>query len=356
MAFFVRSATVAEEDARSSLWRHLWGKHLSPAELCAREASLRASAWSASAERRVLLLLLPRDGSPPAVLSSCEVYVVPALLGGTPSTVLLVATLFTEPEMRGRGYAAALLEAVAAEAAARPRCAGVLLFSDIGTAYYENLGFRRLGGATDIVLPADAAGAEAGMDAGAGEGARIAAPVVVVDPAADLGDLDEGSFNAEGETLPCVSPPRLLVLPVELQRAGFTVAFERFEAAHRGLPPLARRGASAGADGCCVWAADYEDSELLVLALRASTPAVAAALLAAAQREAAAAGLAVVRLWAPPDAAVSPTTAAAVASAVAAVPGASRAERTKQLPMLRAAVEAGGPEIDGLALQRIHWW
>jgi GNAT superfamily N-acetyltransferase len=352
---FVRSATVAEEDARSSLWRHLWGKHLSPAELCAREASLRESAWSASAERRVLLLLLPRDGSPPAVLSSCEVYVVPALLGGTPSTVLLVATLFTEPEMRGRGFAAALLEAVAAEAAARPRCAGVLLFSDIGTAYYENLGFRRLGGATDIVLPADAAGAEAGMDAGAGEGARIAAPVVVVDPAADLGDLDEGCFNAEGETLPCDLPPRLLVLPVELQRAGFIVAFESFEAVHRGLPPLARRGASAGADGCCVWAADYEDSELLVLALRASTPAVAAALLAAAQREAAAAGLAVVRLWAP-DAAVSPTTAAAVASAVATMPGASRAERTKQLPMLRAAVDAGGPEIDGLGLQRIHWW
>jgi predicted N-acetyltransferase YhbS len=349
--YYVRAATVAEEEARSALWRHLWGKHLARGALRARGRAARErlererrAPRAAAAARKGRAVKEQRPEAQAEVLSSCEVYLVPAMLGGAPSTVLLVATLFTEPALRGRGLAAALLEAVAAEAAARPRCAGVLLYSDIGAAYYETLGFRRLGSATDIVLPADA---DASADAG--EGLSIA-----VEPAANLEDLDEADFNAE---LPLQgAAPGLLVLPVELARAGFVVALERFEAATRGLPPLARRGArcGGGAAGCCVWAADHEDGELLVLAIRASAPAAAAALLAAARREAAAAGLARVRLWLP-EAAAAPATAAAVAAAAAALPGAARVERAKQLPMLRA-VAGAGVEVGGLGLQRVHWW
>jgi serine/threonine protein kinase/GNAT superfamily N-acetyltransferase len=347
----LRAATLPEEEARATLWQHLWGKHLSLPRLFEREGRLRAHAWSASAKREVLLLL--EEGSAAAgaaggaadVLASCELYSVTATLDGEPASVLLVATLFTAEERRRRGHAEELLEAVWARAASREGCAGVLLFSDIGAAYYERLGFRHFGGAVDIVLPADASAGSSG-----GDGVSLAATLADLDEAelnlahAGSGGLaaDESKGASEGATA-C----GLLALPVELLRVGFFAELERFEA-EEGRPgrgaPLAHRGARCGARAACAWAADFENDELLVLALSASGPLEAAALLAAAQREAAAAGLAGgVRLW----------EAAGASWSCEDVPGARREPRKGHMPMVRPVREGA---VARLALQRVHWW
>jgi GNAT superfamily N-acetyltransferase len=63
--------------------------------------------------------------------------------GGRPLRLLGVGAVFTPPEVRRRGHAAAMLHAVMDEYAAHGANAAVL-FSDIGVRYYERLGFRVL--------------------------------------------------------------------------------------------------------------------------------------------------------------------------------------------------------------------
>ena len=75
--------------------------------------------------------------------SAMKAYDLRAHCGGRPLGVLGVGAVFTPPELRRKGHAAAMLRAAMDEAASGGAHAAVL-FSDIGVKYYERLGFRVL--------------------------------------------------------------------------------------------------------------------------------------------------------------------------------------------------------------------
>ena len=75
--------------------------------------------------------------------AAMKAYDLRATCAARPLRVLGVGAVFTPPELRRRGHAAAMLRAVMEDYASRGGQAAVL-FSDIGFHYYERLGFRVL--------------------------------------------------------------------------------------------------------------------------------------------------------------------------------------------------------------------
>ena len=75
--------------------------------------------------------------------AAMKAYDLRATCAARPLRVLGVGAVFTPPELRRRGHAAAMLQAVMDDYASRGGQAAVL-FSDIGVRYYERLGFRAL--------------------------------------------------------------------------------------------------------------------------------------------------------------------------------------------------------------------
>ena len=78
-----------------------------------------------------------------ALVSAMKAYDLRADCAGRPLRVLGIGAVFTPPDLRRRGHAAAMLRAAMREYAGRGAHAAVL-FSDIGVRYYERLGFRVL--------------------------------------------------------------------------------------------------------------------------------------------------------------------------------------------------------------------
>lgn len=78
-----------------------------------------------------------------ALTAAMKAYDLSAEFAGRPLRVLGIGAVFTPPELRRRGHAAAMLRAAMDEYGARGAQAAVL-FSDIGVRYYERLGYRVL--------------------------------------------------------------------------------------------------------------------------------------------------------------------------------------------------------------------
>jgi predicted N-acetyltransferase YhbS len=95
------------------------------------------TAWGLGHLRRVALV----DGND--VVASAKRYDLEARLDGRLVSVLGIGAVFTPEPRRGRGHAAALLDLMHEDACARG-CAWSLLFSEIGPAYYERLGYREI--------------------------------------------------------------------------------------------------------------------------------------------------------------------------------------------------------------------
>jgi len=98
------------------------------------EAQLRTP-WGASHLARVALL---DDGR---LLASAKRYRFTMQLDGRPISALGIGAVFTPPGERGRGHASRLVEQLCTEARA-DGCTLAMLFSEIGSSYYERLGFR----------------------------------------------------------------------------------------------------------------------------------------------------------------------------------------------------------------------
>ena len=115
----------------------IWGEGLSREAYSRWNQGQMETAWGRGHLRRVALV----EGGD--VQASAKRYDFEARLFGEPIAVLGIGAVFTPAEKRGRGYAAALIDAMVAEAGARG-CAMALLFSEIGPRYYESLGFAVL--------------------------------------------------------------------------------------------------------------------------------------------------------------------------------------------------------------------
>jgi predicted N-acetyltransferase YhbS len=92
------------------------------------------TAWGAGRLRRVGLV----EGG--RLVASAKRYLLDVRLDGQPVKALGIGAVFTPPAMRGRGLAQRLLHAMM-EQARREGCGLALLFSEIGAAFYERLGF-----------------------------------------------------------------------------------------------------------------------------------------------------------------------------------------------------------------------
>ena len=74
------------------------------------------------------------------ILSSAKRYQFEAVIGGVAGRVLGLGAVFTPPDVRGQGHAGRLIREMLGDAE-RNGASCALLFSEIGAAYYERLGF-----------------------------------------------------------------------------------------------------------------------------------------------------------------------------------------------------------------------
>jgi len=95
-----------------------------------------ATPWGRDHLRRVAIVDDAGD-----ILASAKRYDLDARAGGERVRILGIGAVFTPESKRGRGYARTLIELMMSDAAARGGTLA-LLFSEIGPAYYETLGFQ----------------------------------------------------------------------------------------------------------------------------------------------------------------------------------------------------------------------
>lgn len=134
----IRDADPGQFEAVLRDSHEAWGAGMSLPDYVAYNRELRGTPWGR--ERYRFLVGLDDAGE---VASSMKLYSLPGELDGRAVLVAGVGAVFTPPARRGRGHAAALLEAALLEARARGHHLALLL-SEIGGAWYERLGFSPL--------------------------------------------------------------------------------------------------------------------------------------------------------------------------------------------------------------------
>ena len=278
----LREANDAEILERNHLTYEEWGGLLSAQQYLDREQLLRVEAFS-----RGMTTWLWCQGDD--VLASCETYACDSQLDGQPGVTWAFASVFTEKALRGNGYATKMMDAVVERLSQRAHAQACVLFSDVGERIYARSGFIP-GPAQDWVLPPQHGAPEKGV-------VPLDGPLTI----------DRSVLRRDG-----------LVLPPSAEQLDWMFAREAFyaQALNRQRPSF--RGAHA-ADAQAIWAANYKNSELVVLWLDGKDTQL---VLRAAQRQAWRCGLERVRMWAIPES-PKPETATALA-------------RDGELPMYRA--------------------
>lgn len=132
----VVATTGAILESILDLTHPVWGEGLDRASYARYNAAQLKTPWGESNLRRVALL--DEHGG---WISTAKRYRLRVRVNGTEVPAVGIGALFTRPDARRRGAAGELLRALMAEAEAEgARLA--LLFSEIGTRYYERFGFR----------------------------------------------------------------------------------------------------------------------------------------------------------------------------------------------------------------------
>lgn len=282
-------ASDSDKRARDLLTAQAWGQQLTSEQFLQREAGLRAHAFAKQHMRTWLWV-----DAAGAVLSSCETFEVPARRGSRSGRAFVIASVFTEPSLRGKGHAVALLNAVCARLGERADALAVTLFSEVGAGIYERAGFVAQP-SWDVMLPLETS----------------VLPVVT---------------SGVEALLPVEAPPSVVAgesvqLELTVEQCDWQVERERLYARALNRPALnahlLRRGQSSLA-----LTASFQTNELHVLWYRFEQPADVGPLLSVAADFGRASGLKALRLW---ETTPIPLPAGAV-----------RLERSDELPMLRA--------------------
>jgi GNAT superfamily N-acetyltransferase len=133
--------SVASEQQTEAIYREshtLWGAGLSAEDYLGLWRDVSRTAWARKHAR--FFVWLDDEGE---VLSSMKVYRPRVRLHDSVSRLCVLGAIFTPAELRRRGHATAMVRhALRQERHEGSRMA--LLFSDIGTSFYESLGFRPL--------------------------------------------------------------------------------------------------------------------------------------------------------------------------------------------------------------------
>jgi GNAT superfamily N-acetyltransferase len=133
-----RAATPDEMATVLRASHTVWGEGMSPDAYLAYNRTMKESRWGRERYRFILGI-----AAGDAIVAALELYSLEGELHGRSVRIAGVGALFTLPEHRGRGFAAALVETVLGRAR-RDRFGLALLLSDIDGAYYTRLGFSAL--------------------------------------------------------------------------------------------------------------------------------------------------------------------------------------------------------------------
>ncbi len=303
-------ADASQRRSRDALTHAAWGQRLAPGQFARREEQLRGHPWSKEAMTTWLL-----TGDHGEVLASCETFRMRSrLLGGDEGSTYGVASVYTEPDLRGRGHAAAMMALLTRRLQADdPSAQASILFSEVGPTLYRQAGYVEVPW-LERILPAQ-------EDR--------------VDPAITL--LPETRLAAGLVAIP-EPPDPFLAWPSALQLDWY-LERERIYAELLERPRPAAAGATLR-DSTLIWAADPKNERLCVLLGHAPDPEDGALLLRAAAALAADAGLRAVHLW---------------ESAALQLPiGLGRTQLAEDLPMIRPLHPALDPE-DWRTVPRALW-
>lgn len=299
-------ATEAEKQQRDALSFEAWGGGLSVVQYVEREVELRATAW-AKAEMETWLW---RDDAG-MVVSSCETFRCDSQVGYARGNTWAIASVFTERALRGKGYAAGMINALCEELRTRPRAQASVLFSEVGASLYRRCRYQEQQ-LFDWVVPA----AEGQLD-----------PHLTMLTEVPPGYAQPAAQSGEGEL-------RILASRAQLD---WHLARERFYLNAQNRSPLACRGVRLANGAEAVWMAYAKTRELLVLWTNVKSDTDAAQLLRAGQKVAFDAGLKQVRLW--------------ETTPLRDMPG-NRVSRDGELPMFRPL----GAQVSRWSdIQRVHW-
>jgi GNAT superfamily N-acetyltransferase len=264
----LRPANDDEKRARDLLTHAAWGQRLTPAQFAEREVQLRAHPWAR--ENMTTWFLCGAAGE---VLASCETFRMESFAAAARGSTYGVASVFTEPALRGRGYASRMMERLVRALPARdPAAQASILFSDVGAPLYERAGYVARP-AFDVLQATEAGDPGAGVDA-------LVTDATLAAEHARLSRPEDAGF---------VVWPTAAQLDWHLERErAYAEVFARAR------PPAC--GARAG-DAAAFWAADFKNEKLVVLLAHAPSADALEALARAARRAAGAAGLREVALW-----------------------------------------------------------
>ena len=280
-------ATFAEKVSRDALTASAWGRQLSTEQFLAREAALRSHPFAKTSMRTWLWCA-------DSILCSCETFEVAATRGATSGRAFIVASVFTEPALRGKGHAVAMLNALVARLST-PDALAVVLFSEVGPTIYERAGFVGQPG-VDLVFPARA------------------------EPRREDSAASAVRWTTTIEAPPHRRDPHAVTLVLSAQQCDWHVERERFYAAALHRPALPAHVARLNASSLAV-AASFQRNELHVVWTEFHDDADGLVLLEACAEMAQRCGLPAVRVW---ETQPMPTPT-----------GATRVERNDELPMLR---------------------
>ncbi len=261
-------ADEAQKRERDRLTHEAWGGKLTVEQFVEREARLRAHRWAG----RNMTSWLMVDGDHYQILSSCESFEMTSFLDGRAGRTFGVASVYTEPALRGRGHAAQMMKLLVD--AVGPHQAGVL-FSDVGD-YYARLGWRVVPSFEYVVAPS--------LNDSAAE--RLSGE----EPERLSGDEIDQLWTSID-----IPRSRFIVWP-SAEQLDWHRERERAYAELFGRAPLAHAGART-AGGVIAWAADFKNDKLVILHLHAFRREEPRALIRAAQQQAAKAQLSSVVAW-----------------------------------------------------------
>jgi predicted GNAT family acetyltransferase len=134
----LRTATSEEQLEILNANHSSWGFQFPLKTYIERESLLGSLPFSSDRRCHVL-------ASPTKVLASCESYTRPCtiILDGksVSGTCWAIASVFTTPENRGKGYASRMMELVL-KSCKESGCIASILYSDIGPVFYTRLGWK----------------------------------------------------------------------------------------------------------------------------------------------------------------------------------------------------------------------
>ncbi len=261
-------ATPEMSSERDRATHEAWGGPLAVERYQALERRLRGHGWS----REVLRgwLLCAEGGE---VLSSCETYRMPSRIEGAPGHSYAIASVYTEPDKRRKGYAAELLSRLGECLAGTGDAQAMILFSDVALHIYEKSGFA--------ARPAP----------------TLRFPSLPGDPGEGVDELFPESRAAQALAwIPLPADP-FAILPAPAQ-IDWHLERERIFSELLGRPRPTACGARIGSSAV-LWSADFREGHLTILLFHAPGPE-AEALLTCARRAAHAAGLPWTLLWKTP--------------------------------------------------------